>query len=149
MADTTIFDALRADHDRQRDLMARLLDTSGDTPERAETFEALQLEMEAHAGAEERAFYVRLMESDLTQDKSRHSIAEHEELDDLVEELTDLDRSSPQWLVQAKQLCDRLEHHLEEEERELFPLAGKALADDEKLTLAVDYHDDMERRRNE
>ncbi len=40
-------------------------------------------------------------------------------------------------------------HHLEEEEVEVFPVAGKALADEEKLDLAVRYADDMARRRSD
>ena len=37
----TIFEALRADHDRQRDLVAQLVETTGDSEERAEVFSAL------------------------------------------------------------------------------------------------------------
>jgi hypothetical protein len=35
------------------------------------------------------------------------------------------------------------------EEREVFQLAGKALADDEKESLADRYRADMERRRSD
>ena len=38
-----IFEALRADHDRQRELIDRLLDTHGDSDDRRELFEQLEL----------------------------------------------------------------------------------------------------------
>lgn len=145
----TIFEALRADHETQRTLVDILVETTGDSEGRNELFDKLQLELEAHAGAEERYFYVPLMEEDLTQDHARHSVAEHKELDDYVEKLREYDKSSSQWLQTARELRERLVHHLDEEEHQIFPVAGKALTDEQKSSLADDYEADMERRRSE
>ena len=146
---TTIFEALRKDHDIQRTLIDILVETEGDSDGRNELFDKLRRELTAHAGAEERHFYVPLMERDLTQAAARHSVAEHKELDDLVEKLESYDMSGPQWVQTARDLRERLLHHLEEEEVEVFPVAGKALSDAEKTDLASSYNDDMERRRDE
>ena len=40
-------------------------------------------------------------------------------------------------------------HHLDEEEVEVFPVAGRVLSDDDKASLAQDYRSDMERHRTE
>lgn len=147
-SEATIFEALREDHDTQRTLIDILVKTEGDSDGRNELFAKLRKELSAHAGAEERFFYVPLMEADLTQEAARHSVAEHKELDDLVEKLEGYDMSGPQWVQTARELRDRLLHHLDEEEKEVFPVAGKALAETEKTTLASAYADDMERRRS-
>ncbi len=144
---SNIFESLRSDHETQRTLADLLVKTEGDSDGRVELFERLKRELEAHAGAEERHFYVPLMEHDLTQEKARHSVAEHKELDDLVEQLEGYDMSGPQWLPTAEKLAHLLTHHLDEEEQEVFQLAGKALTDDEKTSLAAEYDADMERRR--
>jgi hemerythrin-like domain-containing protein len=144
-----IFEALTADHDTQRTLIDLITKTSGASDGRRELYDRLKRELDAHAGAEERYFYIPLMEHDLTQDKARHSVAEHKELDDFLEQLDGYDMSGPQWLPTAEQLAHRLIHHLDEEEREVFQLAGKALADDEKESLADRYRADMERRRSD
>ncbi len=149
MADDTIFEALRADHDTQRTLIDLLTKTEGDSDGRRELFDRLRAQLRAHAAAEERYFYVPLMEHDLTQDNARHSVAEHKELDDFIEQLESYELSAPQWLITARDLADRLTHHLDEEEREVFPVAGKALSDDEKLELATDYRADMARHLDE
>ncbi len=141
-----IFEELRADHETQRDLVARLVETTGDSDERAKVFEQLAKELEAHAAAEERYFYVPLMEVDLTQDQARHSVAEHKELDDFVESLEEYDRSAPAWLETARDLEHRLTHHLDEEEHEVFQLAGKALTEAQKADLAAQYRDMMRER---
>ena len=83
----TIFEALRADHDTQRTLIDLLCKTEGDSEGRQELFDKVRLELSAHAKAEERHFYVPLMEVDMTQEKARHSVAEHHELDEMIEEL--------------------------------------------------------------
>jgi len=141
----TIFDALRKDHDQQRKLVKDLLETEGESSERESLFDQLEAQLAAHAAAEERFFYVPLMQVDMTQENARHSVAEHKELDDLVEQLNGYDMSSSQWLITARELAERLEHHLDEEEVEVFPVAGKALSEEDKITLAASYSADMER----
>jgi len=141
-----IFEALRVDHDRQRDLIGQVLETVGDSPERAEMFDELASALEAHAAAEERYFYTVLMEHDLTQEKARHSVHEHAQLDDLVEKLQSYDRTAPAWLETARELEHKLTHHLDEEEREVFQLAGKALTEAQKASLAEEYREMMRER---
>ncbi len=145
----TIFESIRNDHETQRTLIGILTETSGASDGREEVWERLKRELVAHAGAEERYFYVPLMEHDLTQEAARHSVSEHKELDDFIEQLDGYDMSGPQWIQTAKELEERLLHHLDEEEKEIFPVAGKALTDDEKAQLAEDYDTDIQRRRDE
>ncbi len=138
-----IFEALRQDHDRQRELVRALLETKGDSAERRTLFDDLRSQLHDHAKFEERFFYVPLMGQDLTQAKARHSVAEHKELDDFVEQLETYDMSSSQWLLTARELSHRLLHHLEEEEHEVFQLGGRALTDQQKAQLGAEYADEM------
>lgn len=142
-----IFDALRSDHDVQRRTVARLVETTGTGDGRIAMFATLRAELAAHATFEERHFYVPLMGDDRTQEKARHSVAEHKELDDLVERLEAYDPAGPHWLVTARELEHRLVHHLDEEENEVFQLAGKVLTEDQKTELAGAYEDAMAARR--
>ena len=144
----SIYDAIRADHNTHRDLLNRIDDTSGDSAERQAAWKEFYEDVKSHAAAEEETFYSKLISKTWGQDAARHSVAEHKELDDFVEQLEGYDMSGPKWLPTAQELCQRLLHHLDEEEKEVFPVAGKALADDEKDSLAKDYESDMERRRN-
>ena len=142
-----IFEALRNDHDIQRDLLKKLIETSGDTEKRDEIFKKLRAELEIHADAEERYFYKPLIDSDKTQDKARHSIAEHHEIDELIEELEKTEYSSSTWLKVAKNLQEKVEHHLEEEEHEVFQVAGKVLSENNKEQLAKEYERHMAKNR--
>ena len=144
----TIFEELRADHDRQRELVDQLLATSGATDERDRLFLNLKKQLEDHALAEERYFYVPLMQFDATQEKARHSVAEHHEIDELIEAVSDTGQDSSAWLAHAKNLAHKVLHHLEEEEQEVFPSAGKVLGENEKTSLGSDYRREIEKRNS-
>ena len=134
-----IFEALRESHDRQRTYAVALVKTSGDTPERVEAYKQLKSELQAHETAEERHFYIPLMEFDNGVDLSRHAISEHHEMDEMMEELDETEMSSPAWLATAKKLSEKVHHHLKEEEQKFFQMAGKLLDDQQKETLARQY----------
>ncbi|HEX5676530.1 MAG TPA: hemerythrin domain-containing protein [Alcanivorax sp.] len=139
----TLFEALREDHDVQRTLLGLLIKTHGDSDGREELFEKVKNALTRHAAAEERALYIPMMEVDMTQEKARHSVAEHHEIDELLEELEDTDFSSSGWLATAKKLEHLVTHHLDEEEQEVFQLAGRALDDNRKTELAGVYQEEM------
>lgn len=143
----TIFERLRNDHKIMRDLAEKLLETHGESEARIRIYSQLKLEMLAHEKAEERCFYVPLIEYDLTQEKARHSISEHHELDEYLEELDATALSAPNWLKVAQHMVHRLRHHMDEEEHEIFQLAGKALPEKSKKSLAGDYEALMQRER--
>jgi len=134
-----IFEALRESHERQRTYAKALIHTSGDTPERVEAYKQLKSELQAHETAEERHFYIPLMEFDNGVDLSRHAIAEHHEMDEMMEELDETEMSSPAWLATAKKLSEKVHHHLKEEEQKFFQMAGKLLDDKQKEALAGQY----------
>ncbi|MBR9914405.1 MAG: hemerythrin domain-containing protein [Algicola sp.] len=143
----TIFEAIRKDHDIQRELLDQLIKTSGDTEERDRIFISLRKELKVHADAEERHYYKPLIDSDLMQEKARHGIAEHHEIDELIEQLEKTDYDSSAWLKIAKDLKHKVEHHLEDEEHKFFQLSGKVLTENQKKNLADDYKDYMSSNR--
>ena len=145
---TTIFEALRADHEIQRALFDELVETVGASDERQRTFDKLAVELRAHAASEERCFYIPLMEDDATQEKARHSVAEHHDIDELLAKLEEYELDASQWLVTAKELHHLVSHHLDEEEQEVFQMAGKVLSETAKESLAGDYESEMRSARN-
>ena len=140
-----IFEALRESHDIQRELAEKLVKTSGDTPERRELFDQLKNELFAHAVAEDRYFYIPLMMTDSGLNITRHALAEHHEMDELLEQLTETEFSNPGWLSIAKKLSETVHHHLQEEEHGFFQQAGKILEDKQKESLAKKYQSEYKK----
>ena len=143
-----IFEALRESHEQQRNLAERLIQTSGHTQEREDLFKQLKNELYAHSVAEDRYLYIPLMFDDVGLDITRHALAEHHEMDELVEKLEETDMSNPSWLATAKQLSEKVHHHLKEEEHKFFQQAGKILADSEKEKLGKKYLTEYQEYKN-
>lgn len=135
MADPRIFADLKADHDRHRKLLADIAETSGASDERKTLFETFMLDVTAHAAAEEESLYATMLGIPDLRDDARHSVSEHKEIDDFLGELNDMDMSSSGWLVKFKDMRHRYEHHIDEEEEEMFPAALKELSANQEESL--------------
>ncbi len=142
-----IYEALRQSHDEQRKLCKELLASDPDVNLRKQMFKSLKVELEAHAAAEERFLYCPIMMEDAGLSISRHALSEHHEMEELMEELTTNDPTVQGWLTRAKALCDKVNHHLDEEEKAFFQLSGKLLSDKQKDSLAKEYLADYERMK--
>ncbi|KNG93894.1 hemerythrin domain-containing protein [Pseudaestuariivita atlantica] len=143
MAD--IYTAIKNDHDTHRDLMERIAETSGASDARKEAWKEFYEDVKSHAAAEEETFYSKLISKTWGQDAARHSVHEHQQLDDLMEELNEMDMSSPGWLQKFHTLHHEYDHHMEEEENEVFTRAREEISDDE----IAGYGDRFEARKKE
>ncbi|MBY6092042.1 hemerythrin domain-containing protein [Pseudooceanicola sp. 502str34] len=123
----SIYDAIKEDHDRHREWLNTIAETSGDSDTRREAWDAFYNDIKSHSAAEEETFYSKLMEDTWGQDAARHSVHEHAEMDEILEELREMDMSSPGWLTRFKTLKHDYEHHMEEEEDEVFTRAKKVI----------------------
>ncbi|MCW8870544.1 MAG: hemerythrin domain-containing protein [Proteobacteria bacterium] len=131
--------AIILDHAIQRNLIKQLLETQGDSENRRQLFKQLTQELAIHADAEERHFYVPLIEIDSTQDDARHGIAEHHEIEELVEQVEQAKMDSSAWLKHAQNLAEKVLHHLDEEEQDYFPKANDVLSDEQSDELGGHY----------
>ncbi|QFT82140.1 DNA nickase [Roseovarius sp. THAF27] len=127
----SIYDAIRADHDNHRALLDRIEDTSGDSDDRKSAWKEFYEDVKSHAAAEEETFYSKLISKTWGQDAARHSVHEHQQLDDIMEELNEGDMASPGWLNRFKTLKHDYEHHMDEEEDEVFARAQEVIPEDE------------------
>ena len=140
-----IYEALRTSHDIQRQLCDELMASEPNAQTRKQLFKTLKVELEAHAAAEERFLYCPIMMEDAGLSISRHALSEHHEMEELMEELTTNDPTVQGWLTRAKALCDKVHHHLDEEEKAFFQVSGKLLTEKQKNSLAKAYITDYER----
>ena len=136
-----IYDAIKADHDNHRSLLQTIGETQGDSEERRKAWEDFYYDVKSHAAAEEETFYSHLMANPKGQDDARHSVSEHKELDDLMEELNTKDMSSPGWLEKFKQLRHDYEHHIDEEEEDIFAKAKEVFSEEEAQEFAPKFEE--------
>ena len=127
----------------------KALETSGKSSERKEIWDQLKVELKGHETAEERNFYKQLISNDMMVEHTRHGIAEHHEIDELIEKVDDADMDSSAWFANMKALDHQVRHHLEDKEKAFFQLAGKVFNEKQKTDLAKAYNAEMEAQRKE
>lgn len=143
----TIYDALHESHETQRSLCRKLLRSKlgtqkPGTQSRQQIFTALRIELAAHAAAEERYLYAPILMHDMGLMSSRHALAEHHQIDEIIEDMQSLGVSHRGWMATARKLSEKVHHHLREEEKKFFQVSGKILSDTQKTKLARQYRKD-------
>lgn len=142
-----IYEALRQSHEVQRSLCRRLVRATPEGGKREAILRELRIELAAHAASEERFLYAPILMDDLGLNSSRHALAEHHDIDECVEDLSDAEYEGGSWQAKAKKLSHEVHHHLKEEETKFFQMSGKILTDAQKTQLAKKYLADYERMK--
>jgi hypothetical protein len=137
MADARIFRDLKEDHDRQRALLERVGRNSGASDARREAFLTLRLDLQAHAAAEEEALYATMLANPDLREDARHSVSEHKEVDDYLGKMMDAEFGSTEWEALFSEMRHRYQHHIDEEERDMFPAAAAKLSAEEEARIAA------------
>jgi hemerythrin superfamily protein len=97
------------------------------------------LELTRHATAEEEIFYPAVREaSGDAEDLVDEAIVEHASAKDLIAQILSMDPSDELYDAKVKVLSEQIEHHVEEEEGEMFPKAKKAKLDLAALGEAIE-----------
>jgi hemerythrin-like domain-containing protein len=121
---------LESDHKTVKKLLKQLSKTEEDSvDERGELLEQIEAELKVHTQIEEEIFYPEFREAAGENDTHLYfeAVEEHRLVDIVLPELKETDPSSEEFAARAKVLLDLVEHHIEEEEGQLFPKARKAL----------------------
>lgn len=124
---SNIFAELKSDHREIKSLCKKILDSaSGDTASARQNFEKLRLKLTSHAKAEEAIFYAPLKQraesddNDDLKDLVLEGYEEHHVADMLLKELHKLNPSDERWMAKMTVLSEALDHHIKEEEEDMF-----------------------------
>jgi hemerythrin-like domain-containing protein len=112
---------LKADHDKVKRLLNELESTTErGVKTRSELFATIKGELTIHEIVEEEIFYPELKAHPKAQDVVLEGYEEHHVVDLLMGELEALDVSDETWGAKAAVMKENIEHHIEEEEGEMF-----------------------------
>lgn len=129
------FTLLERDHEEVAKLLQQC-QSEGDKKSAKETFRKVAREIAVHAKLEETLVYPRLKEFDELSEQIDESYEEHGDIEDLLEEMAELSPSDEEWTSNLVELIDSVEHHVQEEEQEVFPVARKLIGEDQATELA-------------
>jgi hemerythrin-like domain-containing protein len=140
---------LKKDHQKVRQLLTRLENTTARAPkQRQELLSEIETEVKIHTMIEEEIFYPAYKDAvrSKTDEKLYYeSLEEHHVVDMVMPEIKSTDEESEEFAAKAKVLKDLIEHHAEEEESQMFPRARKAMGMERLRELG----DEMQDRKQE
>jgi hemerythrin-like domain-containing protein len=134
----TIYDILKKDHRAVQGLLDQLISLDDRDESRFALAEKIRGELIPHSRAEEAVFYNSIRALDADSGKVMHGFKEHVEAETLLRTLLVKEKVKLDWKATAKKLKKALDHHIKEEESEIFALGKKVLTteDAEKIGAA-------------
>jgi hypothetical protein len=137
---------LKKDHEQVKKLLEQIDSTTErGVKTREELFTRFKSEMTVHERIEEEIFYPRLTEQAKTKEIALEGYEEHHVVDMVMAELDDVPFDDETWGAKFTVMKENIEHHVEEEEGEMFKLARQALEKEELMELG----ERMEARKKE
>lgn len=118
---------MKDDHRKLERLFDEAL-ANDDASARAGLLHRIRAELMAHERIEEEVFYPALRTAgDAARELVLEGYEEHHIIDVILDELLEVPEEADQWQAKLKVLRENLEHHIEEEEGQMFPRAAKVL----------------------
>ena len=111
---------LKQDHQAVKDLFDQI-DDAEDAKQRKRLFDQIDTQLNIHAHIEETVFYPEMQKIDQLKDMVEEALEEHQEVKTLLEEIEGLDPEAEQFSASLEELMENVEHHVAEEEDEMFP----------------------------
>ena len=126
---------LKADHDRVDELFNKV--KANEDGNNKDVFQTIRQELELHTHVEEQIFYPNLLENgdEELQKIVREGLEEHGQVKTLLTEMGPMSGDDEEFKAKLKVLMENVEHHVEEEEREMFPMVHDQL--DEQMLVRL------------
>lgn len=135
----TITKALKDHHDEMRKLVKEVKNDSA-------KFIILKKHLDVHHELEEDLFLSKLHTKEKIKDESLESQEEHVILNQALLHLADFPKDNQRWMIKFKVFEEILDHHLKEEEKELFPDAEKLLDEKEQNEIGAKFEELKDQR---
>jgi len=127
-----IFDVLTSDHDKVKKILDQMEQTSVKAGKKRETLlENLKANLLPHMSAEEQYFYQILLDETAEKESVYAALEEHRAARAVLTDLESASVDDPRWGARLRVLKELIEHHIEEEESEIFEIA-REIADEER-----------------
>jgi len=140
---------LKDDHERVKKLLTDLESTTERAVKtREQGFATLKDELTVHELIEEEVFYPALKEHAEAKDIVLEAYEEHDVVDTILSELGETSVEDETWMAKFTVMKENLEHHIEEEEGEMFKQARQIFDSNTLRSLADRMQELRESARN-
>lgn len=135
-----IFTYIKRDHQKVSDLFEQIV-SSPDSPDNSALLEELIKELTLHSETEQATFYKAIAKTAKGKEEIARAKDEHKDIKTAMSKILDLEANTPDWYIALGELKAIVEHHVEEEETEIFKTAKKILPKSRAESLAQEMEE--------
>lgn len=136
---TDVIALILKDHKPIKELIEILKDEEVSFAKKQPAFVEFELALTSHAKAEEESLYVHLKEIDHLVVEGLEGDIEHALADQLMREINDSNGDEDTWMAKVKVLAELVEHHVKEEEKEVFKKVRKDFNTEQRNEIGEMY----------
>ena len=129
---------IKADH-RQVETLFSVIESTDDTHKLYESFNRLYNALNVHAEAEEQTFYQAIRHCQDIERLVNAAESEHDEAKQILEELESFSPTSAEFKQKIGELKQVIQHHVQEEENEIFSQVLNCMSQDEREQLGKEF----------
>ena len=134
------FDVLKAEHRAVEKIFDQIFATKEDEKmKRTKLLLALEQALGKHALQEEDVVYPHLRMAGI-EAETKELASEHADIKTYLAELEELPKDDPHWIQRVKEFRKLIDHHVQEEETEIFPRYRDQLSPEESAKLTARMH---------
>jgi len=125
---------LKEDHEKVDDLFEQIEEaeeSENGKSDKLRLFELIKTELETHTRIEETVFYPACKQYEKLRGMVEEALEEHKLVKTLLTELSAMNEGSEVFDAKLKVLQDNVEHHVDEEEDDLFPKVRDEMSQDQ------------------
>jgi hemerythrin-like domain-containing protein len=132
-----IFEVLTSEHEKVSKILEQMDQTSNRAASRREKLvQNLNTNLLPHMYAEEQYFYQILLDETSEQEDVYSALEAHRAAKMVLSDLTEAAADDPRWMARLKVLKELIEHHVEEEESQIFDIARKVIDEERSNEVA-------------
>jgi hemerythrin superfamily protein len=136
---SSIYSTLKKEHKEVKEMFEQILE---DKKPSMKVFNQIMEALQPHMKGEEKYFYPAIKSGNANEENSflvNEAFEEHKWAKTLAAEICKMDENNEMWLPKVKVLSDMIDHHIEEEEGEVFKAAKKVLSKEQQEKILSQY----------
>jgi hemerythrin superfamily protein len=133
-----VLELIKADHRFVESLVSKI-ENAEDTHKLYDSFNQLYEALNVHTEVEEQVFYPAIRNSIDTENLVDEAQKEHNEAKQMLEDVSSLSPTSAEFKAKIQELKQAIQHHIQEEENEVFSQVRQCMSQEERSQLGSEF----------
>jgi hypothetical protein len=139
-----IYQILKKEHEEVQDMLDQQIEKKMSGRADYQVMKEIEQQLSIHLTGEEKLFYPQLTKSNESKEEAFEAYEEHHVARLTLDELMKMSHDDERWLAKLKVLKELVDHHVQEEERNLFKVAKKVISSDQAKEIGQKYQQEKE-----